>query len=93
MASYNIKPQHIYYYFSGLPNWTNLLAWLQDVYEERMVGISTCVGEQKPLHRKTIGVMFLMVSKARGNIPWMQLVELLEAQKELLGANDPQWLV
>lgn len=93
MMSYNIKSPHVYYYFSGLPNWTNLLAWLKAVYEERAEGIATCVGEQKPLHRKTIGVMFLMVSKARGNIPWSDLVELLDAQRELLGVNDPQWLV
>ena len=92
MASHRIRPMHLNHYFTGGPNWQNLMDWLQAVHQGRIGAISDAVGKPRPIERKTIGIMFKIVRKAKGVSAWSQVEDLLVAHRELLGMNDARWL-
>jgi len=89
---YDLKSAQFSHYFTGKPHWQNLLAWLKAFFLGDAKGISDVVNKSRSLERKTIGVMFLMVTKARENkLPWEVLREMLEAQRGLLNKGDGRW--
>ena len=91
-ARYELKTAQFSHYFTGNPNWENLLAWLKAFYLGDMKGISDVVNKTRALERKTIGVMFLMATTFRNNgMPWESLREVLEAQRGLLLKGDGRW--
>lgn len=92
MAKHRIRPMQLNHYFTGGPNWDNLMNWLQAVHQGRIGAISDAVGKQRPIERKTIGIMFKIVRKATGVSAWSQVEDLLVAHRELLGMNDARWL-
>ncbi|GAB7335371.1 hypothetical protein MBLNU13_g07752t1 [Cladosporium sp. NU13] len=92
MAKHRIRPTQLNHYFTGGPNWDNLMDWLQAVHQGRIGAISDAVGKQRPIERKTIGIMFKIVRKATGVSAWSQVEDLLVAHRELLGMNDSRWL-
>ncbi|KAM0715529.1 hypothetical protein Q7P37_009027 [Cladosporium fusiforme] len=90
--SHKLEMSSRMHHFHGVPNWTNLYAWLRGVFDGRLSGISDCVGKQRPMERKTIGVMFMIVRRARARgLLWEDVSEILEAQAELLGVLNPAW--
>jgi hypothetical protein len=93
LASHKIKSHHLYHYFTGGPNWTNLLAWLKAVFEGKIGGISSCLGKTRTVERKIVGGMFLYVSTTVKGTEWPHLLPQLELQREILGMNDPRWLL
>jgi hypothetical protein len=93
MASHGIRPQQLNHYFTGGPNWKNLMDWLQAVHQGRIGAISDAVGKQRPMERKLVGLMFKIVRKATGVSAWSHVEDLLVAHRELLGMNDDRWLV
>ena len=92
MIAHDIRPLHLHHYFSGGPNWKNLMDWLRGVHEGRIGAISDAVGKQRGIERKTVGIMFRVVRKATGVSTWPQVEDLLVAHRELLGMNDARWL-
>ena len=92
MAKHHIRPTQLNHYFTGGPNWKNLMHWLQAVHQGRIGAISDAVGKQRPIERKIIGIMFKIVRKATGVSAWSQVEDLLLAHRELLGMNDARWL-
>lgn len=92
MAKHRIRPMQLNHYFTGGPSWDNLMDWLQAVHQGRIGAISDAVGKQRPIERKTIGIMFKIVRKATGVSAWSQVEDLLVAHRELLGMNDARWL-
>lgn len=92
MANHRIRPKQLNHYFTGGPNWQNLMDWLQAVHQGRIGAISDAVGKQRPMERKTIGIMFKIVRKATGVSAWSQVEDLLVAHREVLGMNDARWL-
>jgi hypothetical protein len=93
MAFHNVRPQQLNHYFTGGPNWKNLMDWLQAVHQGRIGAISDAVGKQRPMERKLVGLMFKIVRKATGVSAWSHVEDLLVAHRELLGMNDDRWLV
>ncbi|KAM0711508.1 hypothetical protein Q7P35_000874 [Cladosporium inversicolor] len=93
MADHKIRPPHLHHYFTGGPNWKNLMDWLQAVHQGRIGAISDAVGKQRSIERKTVGVMFKIVRNATGVSAWSQVEDLLVAHRELLGMNDAKWLI
>jgi hypothetical protein len=92
MFKHNVRPENLHHYFSGGPNWENLMNWLKAVHEGRIGSISDAVGKQRPMERKLVGVMFRVVRKATGVSSWPQVEDLLVAHRELLGMVDARWL-
>jgi hypothetical protein len=92
MLAHKVRPANLHHYFSGGPNWGNLMNWLKAVHEGRIGAISDAVGKQRPMERKIVGVMFRVVRKATGVSTWMQVEDLLVAHRELLGMTDDRWL-
>jgi hypothetical protein len=93
LASHKMRSHHLYHYFTGSPNWENLLAWLKGVFEGKIGGISSCVGKTRTLERKVVGGMFMYVSTAHKGTDWPDLLPFLELQREVLGMEDPRWLL
>jgi hypothetical protein len=93
LMSHKIRTPNPHHNFRGRPNWDNLKAWLKAAFEGETTGISSCVGKNRTLERKTIGVMFLLVDLAKKESDWAAVLRLLEAQRGLLGMNDTRWLV
>ena len=92
MVKYRIPLHSLHHYFSGTPNWQNLLLWLRAVHMGLIGAISDAVGKQRPLERKIVGVMFKVVRKATGVSTWSQVEDLLVAHRELLGMVDARWM-
>ena len=91
---YGLSTARFSHYFTGKPDWGNLLQWLHAFFLGTMKGISDVVNKNRALERKTVGVMFLMASSARVNrTPWAALSEMLEAQRGLLAKGDGRWLL
>lgn len=99
MNTHDVKPKHLHHYFSGVPNWENLMKWLEQVYEGHVGAISDVVGKPRPMERKIIGVMFKVVRmemarKAAGeSSSWQEIEVLLTAHRDLLAFHDDRWLV
>jgi hypothetical protein len=94
LTSHNIRSHHLYHYFTGGPNWENLLAWLKAVFEGKIGGISSCLGKIRTLERKIVGAMFMLVSTTvKGTAEWSELLPQLELQREILGMVDHRWLL
>lgn len=95
-VSHGLRLPHRKHYFVGEPNWGNLAEWLRAVFEGRSAGVSDCVGKQRGMERKIVGIMFLLAKqKAKGckcERRWRELEKVLLAQRELLGMGDPRWL-
>lgn len=87
-----LSSQQMHHRFKGEPNWANLLAWLKDMYEGRIIGISDCVDRERALDRKLIGFMFMLVRTSKRHLPWPAVQNLLEAQRGMLGMLDRRWL-
>lgn len=93
MVAYNTKCPQLSHSFKGSPNWTNLLEWLRAVHEGRISGISDCVGRARTSERKLVGILFLIARRTRVNMPWPEVVRLLEAHREVLGQLNAMWLL
>lgn len=93
MVTYNTKSPQLSHCFKGDPSWPNLLKWLRAVYERRVGGISDCIGKERTLERKLIGILFMTARKTRLTMPWSEVVTLLEAHREVLGQINDKWLL
>lgn len=91
-AAHNLNSSKLCHWFSGVPDWGNLLAWLQAVFQGTSGGgLSDTKGKVRALERKTIGVMFLIARRARGAIMWSTAQDVLESHRELLVMGDHRW--
>lgn len=93
MTKYNTKSPQLCHWFSGDPNWSNLLEWLRAVHEARIGGIGDCVGKERSQARKIVGILFMIARRTRAKLSWPEVVRLLEAHREVLGQIDVKWLL
>jgi hypothetical protein len=93
LTSHNIRSHHLYHYFTGGPNWENLLVWLKAVFQGKIGGISSCLGKTRTLERKVVGAVFMLVSTTAKGTEWPHLLPQLELQREILGMMDHRWLL